>query len=58
MIEVECRAGADGVIRKRPYHDRTADFITVGIFADYSDERCELLPLVPNEDGHGVAAGG
>lgn len=33
-------------------------FIIVGIFAHYSDERCELLPFLSNEDGHGVSAGG
>jgi hypothetical protein len=36
---------------------RIVDFIIVDVFTHYSDGRYETLPLSPNEDGHGAAAG-
>lgn len=36
---------------------KESNFITAGVFAYYTEERCEPLPFSANEDGRGVSAG-
>lgn len=46
------------MIRKRCHLPKDSNFVIAGIFAHYSDERCEPLPFGAVEDGREVSAGG
>ena len=48
---------SDGMIRKRRHLPKDSNLVIAGIFAHYSDERCETLPFGADEDGREVSAG-
>ena len=45
------------MIRKRRHLPKDSNLVIAGIFAHYSDERCETLPFGADEDGREVSAG-
>ena len=45
------------MIRTRRHLPKDSNLVIAGIFAHYSDERCETLPFGADEDGREVSTG-